>query len=174
MIENASVDFTNESLREEDLATKRERQDAVDKVDDRLRQWLTESNIRLVSMSDIARKEAEWNAANDDVEKANGVKKNAQTRRSKSPSPKLSHGKVRKTNASKKRKSMDVAVHDSASRKRGCTRKLKGRDVLVDYFLRHGPSPSQSTKQSLANEAGLSIRQVNYWFGNARRRHRGS
>eukprot|EP00940_MAST-03C_sp_MAST-3C-sp2_P000252 g252.t1 len=50
-------------------------------------------------------------------------------------------------------------------------KKLRGREILMHHYIHVDASPSPATKRSLAEKTGLSIRQVNDWFGNAKRRH---
>ncbi|KAH8694244.1 hypothetical protein BGW36DRAFT_256662, partial [Talaromyces proteolyticus] len=61
--------------------------------------------------------------------------------------------------------------------KKTTTRRIfsrKGGRVLQNWFYRHQeyPYPTEEQKTSLAQESGLSKRQVSNWFANARRRHK--
>lgn len=47
-------------------------------------------------------------------------------------------------------------------------------EVLNEYFYAHlnNPYPSEEVKEELAKKAGISISQVNNWFGNKRIRYK--
>ncbi|KAI9150049.1 Homeobox protein homothorax [Paramyrothecium foliicola] len=67
--------------------------------------------------------------------------------------------------------------HQSRSaRKSGQTRSIRKTRALKNWFVGHldHPYPTTDEKQTLAEESGLSLKQVENWFANNRRRHRSS
>lgn len=61
----------------------------------------------------------------------------------------------------------------SGKTRRGTSRHARSpTKVLKDWFAAHDayPYPSDQEKEELRSLSGLSIRQISYWFVNARRR----
>ncbi|KAI8273488.1 hypothetical protein K4K59_010807 [Colletotrichum sp. SAR11_240] len=64
-------------------------------------------------------------------------------------------------------------IPDSGKTRRGTSRHARSSTkVLKDWFAAHNayPYPSDQEKEELRSVSGLSIRQISYWFVNARRR----
>ena len=52
----------------------------------------------------------------------------------------------------------------------------KATEILNEYFNTHlaNPYPSEETKEELARQCGITVAQVNNWFGNKRIRYKKS
>ena len=63
----------------------------------------------------------------------------------------------------------------SSSSYRQGAKRIRKTDILVNWLEEHpiNPYPNKSTKIYLACMAGISVRQLNYWFANKRRNMRG-